>query len=48
VLPANSFIEYKGAICATTPANGIYCNGHSYSNQFLVQPDGSWLGRSDT
>ncbi len=44
VLPANSYISYKNVQCATTPANGIYCKGPYYQNQFLVTPDGSWLG----
>jgi len=43
VLPPNSFIKYGSTTCATTPANGVYCDG-SYYAQFLVNPDASWLG----
>lgn len=50
VLPANNYIEYKGAKCATTPDNGVYCTtGYTYSeSQFLVNPTGSWLGRQES
>ena len=52
VLPANNYIEYAGAKCATAPDNGVYCfTGSPYPSngtQFLVNPTGSWLGTQDS
>ncbi len=44
VLPADSYLEYKGTRCATTPDNAVYCTGGRYGTQFMVSPTNSWLG----